>query len=98
MHTAAPLADFIAQFTRAERAKPRVRAVGDPQPFTTEGGVAGFRVVEERQGAHALQHMIGYLFEKRDRKYVLICCAPADGGEAYDPIFDQVARSFRMDR
>jgi len=70
-------------------------------PFKTEDGEAGVRW---HYTADLLTtnpprrvRISDYLLGTGDYKYSLHCTAPAEGGEAYDAIFDSVAKSFRID-
>ena len=66
------------------------------EDFQTEDGLPAVRVVsEDTQQAKRLRQTFCF-FNGSNRKYVVTCTAPADGGEKLDASFAESTKTFRV--
>lgn len=70
--------------------------------FTTDSGLRGKRIVlenrTEREGKPTMIRQIIYLFPNGGDTHTFWGSAPADAGDKFDPIFDAVAKSYRVEK
>ena len=65
--------------------------------FATQSGLGGHKLVFLREeGGKLLRHSIYFFEGKSSKKLILTCTVPADGGEAYDQVFDSSMKTLKV--
>ncbi|MBK9387705.1 MAG: hypothetical protein IPN34_23060 [Planctomycetes bacterium] len=65
-------------------------------PFETSDGLAGYRVISKFAYVEAAVRQVQFFFESGDRKIVVTCSAPAQGGEKLDELLAASMKTFRL--
>ncbi len=67
------------------------------QPFTTNQGLQGFKLIEENKQGGLVLHQCQYIFGNGNQKIVITGSALANAGAQFDASMDACAKSFRFE-
>jgi hypothetical protein len=67
------------------------------QPFNTNEGLQGFKIIHENTQGNLRMHQCQYFFGNGNSKIVITGTVPVNSGQRYDAMLDACAKSFRFE-
>jgi hypothetical protein len=91
------IADYVdASINTLKAMFPNCRVLGK-QPFTTDQGLQGFKLIEENKQGNFLLRQHQYIFGNGNQKIVITGSALVNAGAQFDAVMDGCAKSFRFE-
>ncbi len=90
------LVDYVeANLQALERIFPGLEVLSSEKVQTEDNQDAVMIIAENKQQGRWLRQTF-FFIGPADRKYVVTCTVPAEGGDAFDPVFSECLKTFRL--